>query len=101
MKEAAKKQATFNLNKTDFHKHMREKKLYWDPWKVFFGEDFCVFEFEFMFEHDNAKSGAVYWLDSYNYSLTSDGKDRFVIINKTEKPDSEESDIPTIKECLL
>ena len=74
----------FQHNSEEFHKHMREKKLYWNPYKIFFGDDFCVFEFEFMFEHDTAKESIGYWIDSYNYSVTSDGKDRFVIINKSE-----------------
>jgi len=81
---ATKSKILFSYTKEGFHKHMREKKRYWDPYKVFFGDDFCVFEFEFMFEHDNAKAGAQYWLESYNYDMISDGKQKFVVINKME-----------------
>jgi hypothetical protein len=89
----------FKYNRKDFHKHMREKRVYWDPLKIFFGDDFVVFEFEFMFEHDNAITGAQYWLKSYNYDLHSDGKQRFVVVNKstvaeseTKKPDPKETE---------
>ena len=83
----------FSFGIKQFQKHMRSKENFWNPLTTHIGDDFAVFSFDFKYQADNAFQGCGFWVDSYNYSLKSDGDKKFVIINKTVKPDTHTSTV--------